>query len=305
MAEQERKCLNGLSPDTPVRVPTDSEFEGRDRMRSRDLKNIGDAIIRAPRYGLGDLLTHEVQIEYLWVNKKKEKAGKTVWATCFKESGRARFYADCDYSIEVYAGSLRDYTLSHWQLQALIDHELRHIDLTIDDETGEVSFGVIGHDVEMFYSELKHYGLWDSSLKRAAVAFHQLTLSEDKTGTSSGDDEDEQPDRPSGTTITISTANESVTLTSEQFNDATRRLLGSNIDLDPDVTPHASGLIPDAITPEVQIERTLRASGIPVRYDPDDGLYRNPNGDAYASGWAEQEAGIQARSTGQFSGLTS
>lgn len=71
-----------------------------------------------------------------------------------------------------------------------------------------------------------------------------------------------------------------------------------DIELDDDLTPHASGLIPDAVSPAIEVERTLKAAGIPVRYDADSGLYRNPLGDAYPTGWAEQESGIQARAMG-------
>lgn len=136
------------------------------------------------------------------------------------------------------------------------------------------------------------------------------------------EDDDDEPDRHSGTTITIEGAGHSVTMTSDQFKETTERLLSGrtrqdaaqmvqnvvteqarqflagDIELDPDVTPHASGLIPDAVSPAIEVERTLVAAGIPVRYDADSGLYRNPNGDAYPERWAEQEAGIQARSMG-------
>lgn len=51
------------------------------------------------------------------------------------------------------------------------------------------------------------------------------------------------------------------------------------------------------------VEATLRASGIPVRFDSSSGLYRNANGDAYPERWAEQEAGsIQRRSIGFVTG---
>lgn len=107
--------------------------------------------------------------------------------------------------------------------------------------------------------------------------------------------------------VTLTGPNSSVTLTSDTRDiiDAGLRRFHAreDIELDPDVTPMASGLIPDP-APELVVERTLRAAGIPVRYDADSGLYRNPLGDAYASGWAEQEAGIQARRIG-FAGSRS
>lgn len=56
------------------------------------------------------------------------------------------------------------------------------------------------------------------------------------------------------------------------------------------VTAPVAGAVPESIV------STLQASGIPVKYE--DGLYRNPLGDAYPSGWAEQEAGIVSRSIG-------
>lgn len=85
--------------------------------------------------------------------------------------------------------------------------------------------------------------------------------------------------------------------TQPRQGDLFRQQYQPDVELDPDVTPMASGLIPDP-APEIVVEQTLRAAGIPVSYDRDSGLYRNPLGDAYASGWAEQEAGIQARRIG-------
>jgi hypothetical protein len=46
------------------------------------------------------------------------------------------------------------------------------------------------------------------------------------------------------------------------------------------------------------VEQTLNGAGIPVKQG-DDGLYRNPNGDAYPEGWAETEAGIVTRNAGK------
>lgn len=106
-----------------------------------------------------------------------------------------------------------------------------------------------------------------------------------------------------------------------------RQQLHDDIELDDDVTPMASAAVNDSepesfvcwkcggplasshaicdclrhiheAKPEIVVEQTLRAAGIPVRYDADSGLYRNPLGDAYPERWAEQEAGIQSRRIG-------
>lgn len=123
------------------------------------------------------------------------------------------------------------------------------------------------------------------------------------------DDDEDEPDRNVVPTLTgfardavaseaRRTRQDAAEMVQNVVTEQARQFLARDIELDPDVTPHASGLIPDAVSPAMEVERTLKAAGIPVRYDADSGLYRNPNGDAYPERWAEQEAGIQARSMG-------
>lgn len=369
---QERSCVNGLNPDTLVRIPTEAEFEGRDWMRSKELKKIGDALARNKRFGLLAIAQYEAEITYLWVNKQKKKGGRPVLGACFKESGRGGFYANCDYSIEVYAGSLRGLKFTHWQLQALITHELNHIDIEVDDETGAVTFGTKGHDAELFLSELVIYGPWATDLELAADAFKQAPLfgaatvqddlqrSEEHGAVSLRDEPTTEADfhdtvrshlvergipfqenasvgslkRGRGRSLSIST------------NDLPR---GDGLTVDPETgeilesespTPilHAEYLASQGVTEDEQlptvesvtatltaderadvqarvagsalsrasdpadVEATLKASGIPVRFDQASGLYRNPNGDAYPERWAEQEARSIKRSIGFATG---
>jgi len=57
------------------------------------------------------------------------------------------------------------------QKRAIIDHELCHCWGEEDEETGEMAWSVVGHDCEVFSSELIRHGAWHKDLELARQAF--------------------------------------------------------------------------------------------------------------------------------------
>jgi len=319
---KQRICVNGLDPDLPVVVPPEELFEAEetDFIRSDSIREIGEGIIKAVKYNLRELATYRIRISYLWGKAEKKKNGRIVFGECIRESGRTAFFAECDYTIVIYAGSIRDYCLTNWQMQALVYHELRHVLIDIDDD-GEVALKIIGHDVEMFYDEIRHFGLWKINLKSAARAFRQVPLfvdGQDDDGRQAGTDGGDYPGDPVGrvTSVTISSGKQSVTLTPETREAIDRHLedlhrsggriygpdgveitnpdgvQGAVADLLDPSTP------PDPIpTPESMAEE-LRSAGIPVKVN-DQGDFVGPDGSLYddkSAGWVAREAAaVRAR----------
>lgn len=176
MTEIERSCLNGLSPDTPVRVPSEDSFGGRDYQVAPELREVGDLLLRDPGKGLHQIVSAEVSLRWLWRRKGGKQANKSILAKCMKVSGYAHYFSDADFVVEVAADLARELALTHWQLEAVLFHELQHIDATWDDEKQEWEVRVKTHEVEMFAAEIERYGLWSLDLRRIANAFEQMPM---------------------------------------------------------------------------------------------------------------------------------
>lgn len=173
-----RTCTNGVSPDTPVRAPSEMQFSdaSADYLAAPELREIGMALIHDDGKGLSHLLESEVQIRWLWRRKAAKAAQKVVLAKCQKVSGLSGYFADADFVIEVAADVVREHRLTHWQLEACLFHEMQHIETEQDEKTGLWTFKPRAHDLEMFDIELLHYGPWTQDLVRARDTFQQAPL---------------------------------------------------------------------------------------------------------------------------------
>lgn len=71
--------------------------------------------------------------------------------------------------------------LNDAQKRALVDHELCHCKVEIDQLTHEIkSLGIVGHDVEEFACVVERHGLWEAGLTTLGqVMSEQLTLAID------------------------------------------------------------------------------------------------------------------------------
>lgn len=129
-----------------------------------------------------------IRIEYVFRDTAAKKAGKEVWGTARKVSGLNAYLAatgdevpvDTDvedlFVIEIAEDIWAK--LNDRQRRALVDHELCHCGITVDD-AGEVSLTMIGHDLEEFASIVERHGLWRADVEvfaRAAWEAQELPL---------------------------------------------------------------------------------------------------------------------------------
>jgi len=82
---------------------------------------------------------------------------------CSKATGKWKHLTGVDYVIEVWAGFWK--TSTQTQKQALLYHELLHVDFKEDEDTGEITWKLRKHEVEEFIDVVKKYGPWNDSLK--------------------------------------------------------------------------------------------------------------------------------------------
>ncbi len=97
------------------------------------------------------------KIKYLFkVSEKSHYAGR-----CNKATGKWKYLTGMDYVVEIWQPFWN--LANENQRQALLYHELRHVKKVITKD-GEVKWGVLKHDVELFINEIKFFGYWHQDL---------------------------------------------------------------------------------------------------------------------------------------------
>jgi hypothetical protein len=167
--------VGGSTRDRTARfkVPSETSFYSQEFLPAPAIAEIGDALI-AKWPELGGL--EDLTIKYEWKKKGGTKGGKATLGKCSKVSGLTAYYSDADFVIWIAADNCRETKITVGQMEALVFHELKHIEVTEDEETGELGYAVRPHDVEMFYDEVIRYGLWKHDLKGADEVFAQARL---------------------------------------------------------------------------------------------------------------------------------
>ena len=108
------------------------------------------------------MLPEAVTVDFLW----KLRGGKTP-GKCIPLKGLAGYYGEADYAVWVAADHVDNLPYSRYMVEALLFHELKHIDVE-DDEDGGVKLGSREHEIEAFRDEIEMYGFWRQD--RAAFA---------------------------------------------------------------------------------------------------------------------------------------
>ena len=115
-------------------------------------------------------------IRFVFRDPPQKKGGQTVWAAVRKATPMENHLCDAELVLVVAAEVWRD--LGHDQRLALLDHELCHVVAETDAETGEITYGMRGHDLEEFHSVARRHGAWRDSI---TVFRGQLDLFEHAT----------------------------------------------------------------------------------------------------------------------------
>jgi predicted metallopeptidase len=114
-----------------------------------------------------------VRIEYVFREKPAVSGGVTTWGSARKMSGLAALLgtpgaldsSHLDFFVIEIARPVWD-EIGSAQRKALVDHELSHCGLKIDDETGNVKLVMLTHDLEEFSGVLRRHGMWKQDIAR-------------------------------------------------------------------------------------------------------------------------------------------
>lgn len=163
-------------------VPASEDFEGEGE--DDDGNAVMEEFIPAP--GLeqlaGTLIEREnlpaqyFPITILWKRKGGTSKGRPVRGKCTKASGLTRYFAgNSQFVIWVAADHAERDEITNYELEAIVFHELLHIDVSTDDD-GNTTPRLKDHDFEGFHRDIEVYGQWDSSKRRLANTFRQAPL---------------------------------------------------------------------------------------------------------------------------------
>lgn len=158
-----------------------------------------------------------LRVDFVFLDKKPKSKGKELWGRAKKISGLPAFLAASndpdhygfaeDFFVVEISEEAWD-SLSAAGKRALIDHELSHMEIVTDDETGASKLAIVGHDVTEFEAVLRRHGAWNDTLESfVEVGAEQLSLEDAGPGrgaAQSGDpDDDEASDSEVQATITV------------------------------------------------------------------------------------------------------
>jgi len=140
---------------------------------------------------LDTALNENVSLTYLFIDPPPKKNGKTVLGMCKKLSSLPAYLSRRlagEYSTDPLFAIV--ISLEAWKILepkqkiALVDHELCHCKIEIDEE-GETKLGVEPHDIEEFKAVVLRHGLWLNDLVEfvdAAERSKQANLFEPSEG---------------------------------------------------------------------------------------------------------------------------
>lgn len=97
----------------------------------------------------------QVRIEYLISNQAKKSAGGTVHGECEKIPAKYKWAIDADFTVTIFSPNCAHMTEE--QLKILLFHELLHVGIEQNDESGE-DYRIISHDLEDFKAIIDRYG---------------------------------------------------------------------------------------------------------------------------------------------------
>ena len=149
-----------------------------DYIDAPEVRAIGDRLIQSGP--LGSLDDGKLVVDYRWKRKGGTSQGAARYAMCQKLSGAAKHYAS-GAQFMVWLAADHNADRDERQIEALIFHELQHIDcIETEDEDLEgnpiIAYKIRAHDVELFFADLEQYGAWSDHLQHLERVVKQLPL---------------------------------------------------------------------------------------------------------------------------------
>ena len=106
---------------------------------------------------LEEIRYSEATIVYLSSEHEKTSDGKAVLGQCEKIQEKYKWAIPCDFTITLFEPNIED--LSEEQIRVVIFHELLHVGIRVNNETGEEDYYCKPHDVEDFRLLIDRYGI--------------------------------------------------------------------------------------------------------------------------------------------------
>ncbi len=112
-----------------------------------------------------------VRIECVFRDKPAKSKGQVTWASARKIGGLNAYLASTPGESGIEAGEADFFVLEVWEgiwqqlddakRRALVDHELMHCAVEFDEDNGERTLKMRGHDHEEFLAVLERNGFWN------------------------------------------------------------------------------------------------------------------------------------------------
>lgn len=160
------QCLNAGGGDfVSVGVPTESDFRDEAFLDAPGAKIVAEHV----QQKFPEVFDHLDldRIKFLWNAKGGQSGKRNTLGKVGKLSPKERHFLgyDADFWIWFAADHVRESRFDAQQFEALVFHELKHLQL---DDDGAVV--VVGHDFEGFAQELEIYGPWSGSAAKIVRA---------------------------------------------------------------------------------------------------------------------------------------
>ena len=125
----------------------------REYIENKEIDQIAEELI--PQMGWREF----PQIKFLELIADKS----TYLGKCSKATGKWKYLIHKDFVIEVWGAFWN--TAERKVKEALLLHELKHVDFSEDEETGEITWRIRRHEVEEFHDVVEKYGAWNPDLE--------------------------------------------------------------------------------------------------------------------------------------------
>lgn len=106
---------------------------------------------------LEEIRFSEATICYLSSEHEKTADGKAILGQCEKIQEKYKWAIPCDFTITLFEPNIED--LSDEQIRVVIFHELLHVGIRVNNETGEEDYYIKHHDVEDFRLLIDRFGI--------------------------------------------------------------------------------------------------------------------------------------------------
>lgn len=148
--------IDGGNPDELYPVPDETSFRSKTWQEDKHLNAVRSALVSARFPEIGDW-----RIGIVWKLTGGTSAGANVLgkATILGPANILRHHSNWDAYIWLAADHMRDGAFSRYQVEAVIDHELRHFMVETPDE-GPDKLVMVAHDFEEFHGTIREYGLY-------------------------------------------------------------------------------------------------------------------------------------------------